>query len=1114
MNQLPLAPGIPVDFPNCDLEPIHIPSLIQPHGMLLAARVADLRMVYTSENALLFLGLTPAFILGGTLVEVLGPEAAAAIGEAVGDQQNVPKSIRNLSFPVCPERRFEVTAHHNGGLLYVELEVATGEPRLDLLAARLKGAAQDLGVPRTLQGLCATIPLVIRRLTGYDRVFVYRFHPDGHGEIVGEDKEAEMEPFLSLHYPGTDIPRQARELYLRQRFRMIVDVNYVPAPLLGNPELIGTNGTDEPLDMTFCSLRSNSPMHLEYMRIMGVGASLGMSIVVSGKLWGLIVGHHRTSKHLGPGPRILCDLLGELISLLVGAADAADAAAGYREKKSLLDLLSASMEKNLPAGSVLTGNLLSGNGQNGPESNDNGLAGNAATLLALVHADGAIARLGGHLTLLGNTPAPDDSAALFDAFHTRLLNLQGETLSSDRVGELLPAFAHLASQASGALLVPFQEASDGILWLRGEVVQKVRWAGPPDASMPEYDTSVRLGQRRSFAVWEQVRHGRSPPWLTAETEAALGFQRTTDHASRVRHEANLVRLHTDQLTGLGSRLKLLERLSKWRARGPRAPAALLFLDLDDFRVINERHGHPVGDEFLRRVGARLGFVSNWKHLVARLGGDEFAIFCEDTSLGQAEQLSTIILAALAEPFEMMGKTLSSTASIGIAPVDRVFDSKSSDPLRVADSAMYVAKHKGGNRYSIVESREQAEILRATIAEEVVARRLAADELTTSYARFHSVLESTSDNVVTIGSDWTILYGNEKARETLPELKIGASYWTCFASVLGTPTELHLRAAMSERTEQHYEVFFAPYRRWYRAKAFPVAEGISLFFSDITEERENEEQLALEQILREKRIEALTHMAAGLAHEISNPLAIIHGLASDLVELAQANAERPVGPHEVRAACKSILKTAERASNILRGLRGFARESAQDPMELASIYEIVEQCTELQQPRLERHDIGLTIAIDPGIPRFLCREVQIGQILTNLFNNAFDAISQSEIPSGASGRWIEIGAGLEANRLCVDVSDSGPGIEDHFKAHLMEPFFTTKELGLGMGIGLSLSRAIAQDHGGTLTLLKETERTTFRLTLPLVSPPAAAHNAAIAQPEPRDRPRDWPEGVPA
>jgi PAS domain S-box-containing protein len=240
----------------------------------------------------------------------------------------------------------------------------------------------------------------------------------------------------------------------------------------------------------------------------------------------------------------------------------------------------------------------------------------------------------------------------------------------------------------------------------------------------------------------------------------------------------------------------------------------------------------------------------------------------------------------------------------------------------------------------------------------------------------------------------------------------------------------------------------------------------------------QDKLELEQLLREKRIEALSHMAGGLAHEISNPLAIIHARASDLRSLAASGA--PVAATDVQEACDGIVRTSDRAIKILHGLRGFAREGSQDPMALASIREIAEECLELQQARFERHRVELRLHFNSEVPDILCREIQIGQIVTNLLNNAFDSIVQSD----STERWISLATGYAGSGIYVDVSDSGPGIEDHFKVHLMEPFFSTKEAHLGMGVGLSLSRAIAQDHGGTLVLCKDTVNTCFRLVLPI------------------------------
>jgi signal transduction histidine kinase/DNA-binding response OmpR family regulator len=346
------------------------------------------------------------------------------------------------------------------------------------------------------------------------------------------------------------------------------------------------------------------------------------------------------------------------------------------------------------------------------------------------------------------------------------------------------------------------------------------------------------------------------------------------------------------------------------------------------------------------------------------------------------------------------------------------------------------------------------------------------------ARVSSVLEGTSDSVITINHDWILLYGNRKAMESLPDFKMGKDYWNCFPATLSTPAEQYLRNAMEGRSEAKYEHYYAPYEQWYRVHAFPTDDGLSIFFSNITEDRRIRDQLELEQVLREKRIGALSHMAGGLAHEISNPLAIIHGRASDLRSLAAGNA--PLAAIDVLKACDSIVQTSDRAVKILRGLRGFGRESSQDPMRSASINEIAVRCIELQRTRFGRHDIEPRLNLNLDIPDFPCRETQIGQIVTNLLNNAVDAIVQSD----CAERWMSLKTEHAEGEIYIDVTDSGLGIEDHFKAHLMEPFFTTKEFGLGMGVGLSLSRAIAQDHGGTLTLRKDTKNTCFRLALPV------------------------------
>ncbi len=362
--------------------------------------------------------------------------------------------------------------------------------------------------------------------------------------------------------------------------------------------------------------------------------------------------------------------------------------------------------------------------------------------------------------------------------------------------------------------------------------------------------------------------------------------------------------------------------------------------------------------------------------------------------------------------------------------------------------------------------------------ELELRRQREKTLEADHSLLNHILDSTSEGILKIDLDWTLLYGNRRAFETLADLRIGASLWDCFPATLGTDAERAVRKSMEQCVETQWEIFYEPYQEWFETHCFPTVGGLTLFFTLTTARKKLELQLEAERLLREKRIVALSNMAGGLAHEISNPLAIIHGVASNL--LRQVGDPKSLPVEEIRKASESIVTTADRASRILRGLRSFARDGAQDPKEFASIYEIVEQIVQMQETRFDRHRVELRSDLQPGIPLLLCREVQVGQIVTNLLNNAFDAIVELDCPE----RWISIAGRQNGDFIEIDITDSGFGIDEDAREHMMEPFFTTKTRGLGMGVGLSLSRAIADEHGGTLELSQDRTHTCFRLTLPL------------------------------
>jgi len=248
--------------------------------------------------------------------------------------------------------------------------------------------------------------------------------------------------------------------------------------------------------------------------------------------------------------------------------------------------------------------------------------------------------------------------------------------------------------------------------------------------------------------------------------------------------------------------------------------------------------------------------------------------------------------------------------------------------------------------------------------------------------------------------------------------------------------------------------------------------------DITARKELEAQLEASrmQVVSSARLSALGMMAGGLAHEINNPLGIIHAYASNLLEMAR---DGQISMPVLESTSAHIKETAERIGSIVKSLRHIAREGDGDPILPASMCDLIERVLELSRERFRMHSIELICApIDPRL-QVPCREVQIAQVVMNLVQNAFDAVAESP-----GEKWVEVNVRTRDDSVVVSVTDSGPGVPPPIRARIMEPFFTTKPVGKGTGLGLSLSRSIAAGHGGDLTLGEQNGHTCFSLTLPL------------------------------
>jgi C4-dicarboxylate-specific signal transduction histidine kinase len=351
----------------------------------------------------------------------------------------------------------------------------------------------------------------------------------------------------------------------------------------------------------------------------------------------------------------------------------------------------------------------------------------------------------------------------------------------------------------------------------------------------------------------------------------------------------------------------------------------------------------------------------------------------------------------------------------------------------------------------------------------------------------SVLESTTVCVLAVDRMWNIHYMNRNAASLLSVGRDiqGMTLWDAFPAQLQEERAVMMKV-METRQPVSYESFYAPLDLTTTVQAHPWANGgLAVFFSDISAQKRLERELDEERARRNQRIEVLARLSSGLAHEIKNPLAIIHARASDLRELAE---EGEVDRAEIAKTCASIVQTSDRAIRILRGVAAMARVGTHDPMVDADVAGMVQQAVELVEGRYRVAGIRLKTNIPGNLPMLECREVQISQILLNLLNNAFDAVNSD----ARSERWVRVQITIQPgtqhenhiDRLQIAVIDGGPGVAPEHKERLMQTFFTTKSMGAGIGIGLSVSRTIAEEHGGQLELRESDGHTCFLLTLPV------------------------------
>lgn len=678
---------------GCAQEPIHIPGSVQPHGVLFAIDPVSFDVVQVSANTGRVLGVEPADLVGRRLNVFQDSAALPQLRQAC---TGAPEHLANPHRVHVGDLPFDAIVHHTGGLAIVELEPAM--PVDERLLPALHAAIQRLLAGSTVEELRTAAAREVRALTGFDRVMVYHFHPDGHGEVVAEDRAEFLEPLLGLHYPASDIPAQARRLYLLQRSRLIVTSQDAPAQLL----TAAGAASGLPLDLSRAELRCVSPHHLQFMRNMGVGASMSFSLVRNGELAGMISCNHSESRQVPYLVRRACEILAQQVTLqLSSMVETRRLMRQLKIQRVRSRLVEQMIRSEDVAAGLVTGDL---------------------TVLDLVTADGATVRLDERLTSIGRTPGHakiEAAVTLLAATDNEASSLVTDALSTDR-----PDLAALLPSVAGMVVVPFGADGDYLAWFRGEVVQTVDWLGDQSPG----NRATPLSPRNSFGLWRQSVSERSLPWDEVEVLQTEELRRDIDNVLLRRAEARLAHLGLhDALTGLPNRRLLMDRLDhalKRHARG--VPVALLFIDLDRFKLVNDSFGHDVGDQLIVGAASRMTAVTRATDTVARLGGDEFVVLCEDTDSQVAAQLAQRIVTAFQAPVQVDGRELRITASVGITIAQE--HHRAADLLREADTAMYLAKDQGRNRSSRFEAGMRYQALRRLDTEQALQRGFGRGEL--------------------------------------------------------------------------------------------------------------------------------------------------------------------------------------------------------------------------------------------------------------------------------------------------------------------------------------------------------------------------------------------------
>jgi len=506
-----------MDLTSCDLEPIHIPGSIQPHGIMLISDPRSGQVVGCAGEL-----ADPSEILGRTLEELVGIDCQVV-------QDSLPGTgIQVLGELVFANSSWDAVAYASGAHIIVELTgKADGHTPDGAFLAELDALEAQLDRATSLLDLANEASRVFQRLTGYGRVMVYRFVDDEAGVVVGESIADNSPSFMRHHFPATDIPKQARDLYVRNKVRVIADVHYQPSPVVSASSDLQT------IDMSDSTIRSVSPVHIQYLKNMGVAASASMSIVKDGILWGLVACHHHQPRPLPLNIRLACQNMASNLARVIKAREDSEL---YRERIALRAqedriLRLVGEDRNLSQFFARTGR----------------------DLAELLNAHGFAVLQGDKLVQFGSCPPTDDIHAISD--YVRAISSSQPVVTRQLSAKFPPAMA-FKDKASGLIAVKMAtDVPTVLMWFRAEVLQTIKWAGNPHKEGAK-DPNTVLTPRASFDEWSEQVSGKSEDWNLAQIESAGRVVRSLHEA---RNNSRIRLLNSELSRSLNDNVSLMQQ---------------------------------------------------------------------------------------------------------------------------------------------------------------------------------------------------------------------------------------------------------------------------------------------------------------------------------------------------------------------------------------------------------------------------------------------------------------------------------------------------------------------------------------------------------------------------